>query len=162
MNAHQWLRQPLRRPRAGLWVLRLGLGSTLTLKTTDTTLVSVDGDNGRRGALVHRDLPYARPETITEVSVAPSATVTLTQSRGPLMWCQKLNLGRSRQGRTKPWHGSKPFQRCKHHHDSKTHTLVQTLHPKSVQLLESSIPPKLLVRRPEVFFKLERPTIIPF
>jgi hypothetical protein len=56
------------------WVLR----STLTLKTTDTTLVSVDGDNGRRGALIH--LPYASPETITEVT--PSATVTLTQSPG--------------------------------------------------------------------------------
>jgi hypothetical protein len=59
-----------------LWVLR----STLTLKTTDTTLVSVDGDNGPRGALVH--LPYAShgPETITEV--APGAAVTLKQSLG--------------------------------------------------------------------------------
>jgi hypothetical protein len=31
-----------------LWVLR----STFTLKTTDTTLVSVDGGNGQRGALI--------------------------------------------------------------------------------------------------------------
>jgi hypothetical protein len=44
-----------------LWVLR----STLTLKNTDTTLVSVDGSNGPRGALVH--LPDASPETIAEV-----------------------------------------------------------------------------------------------
>ena len=58
-----------------LWVLR----STLTLNTTDTTLLSVDGDNGPRGALVH--LPYASPETLTEV--APGATVTLTV---PWMW----------------------------------------------------------------------------
>ena len=51
---------------------------TLTLKTTDATLVSVDGDNGPSGDLVH--LPYASPETITEV--APGATVTLTPSLG--------------------------------------------------------------------------------
>jgi hypothetical protein len=38
-----------------LWVLR----STLTLKTTDTTLVSVDGNIGHRGALV--PLPHASP-----------------------------------------------------------------------------------------------------
>ena len=42
-----------------LWVLR----STLTLKTTDTTLVSVDGNIGHRGALV--PLPLASPDTIT-------------------------------------------------------------------------------------------------
>jgi len=54
------------------WVLR----STLTLKATDTTLVSVDGDNGLRGALVH--LTHASPAMITEE--APGATVTLTQS----------------------------------------------------------------------------------
>ena len=55
------------------WVLR----STLTLKTTGTTLVSVDGDIGHRGALVH--LPHASPETITEAGCTPSATVTPTQ-----------------------------------------------------------------------------------
>ena len=58
-----------------LWVLQ---GGTLTLKTTDTTLVSVDGNIGHRGALV--PLPHASPETITEET--PSATVTLTQSHG--------------------------------------------------------------------------------
>jgi hypothetical protein len=57
-----------------LWVLR----NTLTLKTTDTTLVSVDGDNGPMGALTH--LPSAGPESITEMT--PRATVTLTQSLG--------------------------------------------------------------------------------
>ncbi len=61
-----------------LWVLR----STLTLKATDTTLVSVDGDIGQRGALVH--LPYASPdsESITEGPGTPShgAIVTPTQS----------------------------------------------------------------------------------
>ncbi len=57
-----------------LWVLR----STLTLKTTDTTLVSVDGNIGHRGDLV--PLPLASPDTITEET--PSATVTLTQSHG--------------------------------------------------------------------------------
>ena len=60
--------------RIELWVLR----STLTLKTTDTTLVSVDGNIGHRGALV--PLPHASPETITEET--PSATVTPTQSHG--------------------------------------------------------------------------------
>jgi hypothetical protein len=48
----------------------------LSLKTTDTTLVSVDGDNGPMGALTH--LQSASPETITEMT--PSATVTLAQS----------------------------------------------------------------------------------
>ncbi len=57
-----------------LWVLR----STLTLKTTDTTLVSVDGNIGHRGALTR--LPHASPETITKET--PSATVTPTQSHG--------------------------------------------------------------------------------
>ena len=57
-----------------LWVLR----SALTLKTTDTTLVSVDGNIGHRGALV--PLPLASPDTRTEET--PSATVTLTQSHG--------------------------------------------------------------------------------
>ncbi len=57
-----------------LWVLR----STITLKTTDTTLVSVDGANDHRGALVH--LSHDSPETITEET--PSATVTPTQSHG--------------------------------------------------------------------------------
>jgi hypothetical protein len=57
-----------------LWVLR----STLTLKATDTTMVSVDGNIGHRGALV--PLPLASPETITEET--PSATVTPTQSLG--------------------------------------------------------------------------------
>ncbi len=57
-----------------LWVLR----STLTLKTTDTTLVLVDGNIGHRGALV--PLPLASPDTITEGT--PSATVTPTQSHG--------------------------------------------------------------------------------
>jgi hypothetical protein len=56
-----------------LWVLR----STLALKTTDATLVSVDGNIGHRGALV--PLPHASPDTITEET--PSATVTPTQSR---------------------------------------------------------------------------------
>ena len=62
------------RRKAKLWVLR----STLTLKTTDTTLVSVDGNIGHRGALV--PLPHASPDTITEGT--PSATVTPTQSHG--------------------------------------------------------------------------------
>ena len=59
-----------------LWVLR----STITLRTTDTTMVSVDGNIGhsRRGALV--PLPHASPETRTEGT--PSATVTPTQSHG--------------------------------------------------------------------------------
>ena len=57
-----------------LWVLR----STLTLKATDTTMVSVDGNIGHRGALV--PLPLASPETITEET--PSATVIPTQSHG--------------------------------------------------------------------------------
>ena len=38
------------------------LRSALTLKTTDTTLVSVDGNIGHRGALV--PLPLASPDTI--------------------------------------------------------------------------------------------------
>ncbi len=46
---------------------------------TDTTLVSVDGDIGQRGALVH--LPYASPKSKTEGT--PSATVTNTI---PHMW----------------------------------------------------------------------------
>ncbi len=58
-----------------LWVLR----STLTLKTTDTTLVSVDGNIGHRGALI--PLPHASPETIV-TEETPSATVTPTQSHG--------------------------------------------------------------------------------
>ena len=57
-----------------MWVLR----STLTLKATDTTMVSVDGNIGHRGALV--PLPLASPETTTEET--PSATVTPTQSHG--------------------------------------------------------------------------------
>ena len=57
-----------------MWVLR----STITLKTTDTTLVSVDGNIGHRGALV--PLPHASPETITEET--PSATVTHRRYHG--------------------------------------------------------------------------------
>ena len=57
-----------------LWVLR----STLTLKATDTTRVSVDGNVGHRGTLI--PLPHASPETRTEET--PSATVTPTQSHG--------------------------------------------------------------------------------
>jgi hypothetical protein len=57
-----------------LWVLR----STLTLKTTDTTLVSVDGNIGHRGALV--PLPLASPDTITEGT--PSATFTHRRYHG--------------------------------------------------------------------------------
>jgi hypothetical protein len=75
-----------------LWVLR----STLTLKTTDTTLVSVDGGNGQleRGALVH--LPYASPELETITEVTPSATVTPTQSLGCGEAAGPLDLGRDR------------------------------------------------------------------
>ena len=65
-----------------MWVLR----STITLRTTDTTLISVDGNIGHRGALV--PLPHASHETITEET--PSATVTLTQS---------LGRGKARQSR---------------------------------------------------------------
>ena len=80
--------------RVELWVLR----STITLKTTDTTLMSVDGNIGHRGALVPLSHASARAETITEET--PSATVTLTQS---------LGRGKARQNRTKSWHRSKPF-----------------------------------------------------
>ncbi len=57
------------------WLLR----STLTLKTTDATLVSVDGDsgNGPMGALVHQvapHLPFASPETITEMTPVAAGT----------------------------------------------------------------------------------------
>jgi hypothetical protein len=82
-----------------LWVL-LRLGSTVTLKTTATTLVSVNGDNGKRGALVTVHLPDASPETITEET--PSATVTGTpaQSRSttspPVPVVARLDLGRDR------------------------------------------------------------------
>ena len=55
-----------------LWVLR----STLTLKTTDTTLVSVDGNIGHRGALV--PLPHASPDTITEETPTECHCHTLT------------------------------------------------------------------------------------
>ena len=76
----------------------LGVRSTITLKTTDTTLVTVDGDNGRRGALVH--LPHASPETITEVTGTvtrtPSATVTPAQSLGCGSRITRLDLGRDR------------------------------------------------------------------
>ena len=96
-----------------LWVLR----STLTLKTTDTTLVSVDGNIGHRGALV--PLPLASPDTITEGT--PSATVTLTQSHG---------RGKARQSRTKSWHRSMPLQRC----NTKTTGLCKTLHLMSVPI----------------------------
>ena len=57
-----------------LWVLR----STFTLKTTDTTLVSVDGNIGHRGALV--PLPHASPESITEETPTGSATVPLSHT----------------------------------------------------------------------------------
>jgi hypothetical protein len=60
------------------WGAVVGTSKSLTLKTTDTTRVSVDGNIGHRGALV--PLPHASPETITEET--PSATVTLTQSHG--------------------------------------------------------------------------------
>ena len=70
-----------------LWVLR----STLTLKTTDTTLVSVDGNIGHRGALV--PLPHASPDTRTEET--PSATVTLLAI--PWTWVETLG-SRDRQG----------------------------------------------------------------
>jgi hypothetical protein len=43
-------------------------------------MVSVDGNIGHRGALV--PLPLASPETITEETVTPSATVIPTQSHG--------------------------------------------------------------------------------
>ena len=66
--------RPVGPGRRELWVLR----STLTLKATDTTLVSFDGNIGHRGALT--PLPHASPETITEET--PSATVTPTQSHG--------------------------------------------------------------------------------
>jgi hypothetical protein len=63
-------------------------------QTTDTTLVSVDGDNGPRGgtgsALQVAHLACASPETITEVP--PGATVTLTQSLG----CGRIDLSRNR------------------------------------------------------------------
>ena len=61
-----------------LWVLR----STITLRTTDTTLpvISVDGNIGHRGALVPLPHHDASHEAITEET--PSATVTLTQSHG--------------------------------------------------------------------------------
>jgi len=96
-----------------LWVLR----STLTLKATDTTRVSVDGNVGHRGTLV--PLPHASPETRTEET--PSATVTLTQSHG---------RGKARQSRTKSWHRSMPMQRC----NTKTTGLCKTLHLMSVPI----------------------------
>ncbi len=101
-----------------MWVLR----STLTLKTTDTTLVSVDGNIGHRGALA--PLPHASPETITEDT--PSATVTPIQSHG--------------RGKAKPqsWHRSKPLQRCK----LKTHACANSA-LMSVNTLESFITPEL-------------------
>jgi hypothetical protein len=72
-----------------LWVLRC----TINLKTTDATLVSVDGPGaiGQRGTLVH--LPYDSPETITEET--PSATVTPTHCGNP-MDVARLDLGRDR------------------------------------------------------------------
>ena len=60
--------------REQLWVLR----STLALKTTYTTLMSVEGNNGQLSAFVH--LLCACPETTTEA--IPCATVTLTQCLG--------------------------------------------------------------------------------
>jgi hypothetical protein len=96
-----------------LWVLRSTV--TVTLKTTATTLVSVNVDNGKRGALVH--LPDASPETITEE--IPSATVTPTQSR---IHVARLDLGRDRV--QDHWQvlrlrlaQEQTIQRCKH----KTH-----------------------------------------
>jgi hypothetical protein len=82
--------------------------------------------SGRRGALVR--LSYASPETITDSevtrTVTASATVTLAQSLG----CgEEPQTSVVTEVRTKSWHRSKPFQRCKH----KTHRLVQTLHHKS-------------------------------
>ncbi len=56
---------------------------TITLKTTDTTLVSVDHDgaNDHSGALVH--LSHDSPGTIAEETPsATGATVTPTQSHG--------------------------------------------------------------------------------
>ncbi len=55
--------------------------------------MSVDGDNGLRGTLVH--LPYASPETITEGTPSAQATVTLTQSLG----CGNLKARPPRLGR---------------------------------------------------------------
>ncbi len=86
-----------------LWVLR----STITLKTTVATLVSVDGDIGQRGALVHP--PYASPKSTTEGT--PSATVTPTQSRSTTF---AISMDVVRRGlvtelRTRSWHRSKPF-----------------------------------------------------
>ena len=70
---------PVRMHQQELRVLR----STLTLKTTNTTLASVAGNNGQLGAPVL--LLCAYPETITEVT--PGATVTRAQSLGiPRMW----------------------------------------------------------------------------
>ncbi len=55
--------------------------------------MSVDGSNGQGGALVR--LPDASPETITEETQAPSATVTpLSTVLG--MDVARLDLGRDR------------------------------------------------------------------
>ena len=80
-----------------MWVLR----STLTLKTTDTTLVSVDGDIGQRGALIH--LPHANPGTTTLRGDIP---VPLSHQHNPMdvvrldlgnpMDVVRLDLGRDR------------------------------------------------------------------
>jgi len=59
-----------------LWVLR----STLTLKTTDTTLVSVDGTIGLR--VLQYTCHMTSPGTISEDT--PSAT--LTTSENPRTW----------------------------------------------------------------------------
>jgi hypothetical protein len=83
-----------------LWVLR----STITLKTTDTTLVSVDGNIGHRGALA--PLPHASPDTITEET--PSATVTDLA----IPWSWEVETGKTSvvtELRTQSWHRSKPL-----------------------------------------------------
>ena len=83
-----------------MWVLR----STITLKTTDTTLVSVDGNIGHRGALA--PLPHASPDTRTEETT--SATVTLLA----IPWTWEVETGKVSvvtELRTKSWHRSKPL-----------------------------------------------------
>jgi hypothetical protein len=104
-----------------LWVLR----STLTLKTTDTTLVSVDGNIGHRGALV--PLPHASPDTITEGNSqchchTPAIPWTWEAETGVTSVVTEL--------RTKSWHRSMPLQRC----NTKTTGLCKTLHLMSVPI----------------------------
>jgi hypothetical protein len=79
-------------PATELWVLR----GTLTLKATDATLVSVEGNNGQLSASVL--LLCAHPETITEAIPGASAvTCTSTVPRHPSdVPVGGLDLGRDR------------------------------------------------------------------